>query len=301
MAKVNFPGKLYDSTTTPAKTSALEKWWSKEGMRMMLETAGDAKLPASEKFWDAQFLEQKYCLEGFQFGNWLSQEDRYNYLMNAGAGLYHLSHTVLQVAPKFIGLNKLSVCFGSRGIRKSYAHFSGSLSLIHINRWKRSSGDRQSTYLKMFKDSPQYGSFAHEFGHWMDCLNGDFSSGGRLVLMGTRDSVLNGASDTAKYHQEQIFKVLFFNGNKPTAWCEQFMAIKATEYWYRRTEIWARYFEATVSMILEQNKIPSTFICHPAWYAMNAYPPTELLLLALPHFKRYVAAWTREAKVLKKS
>lgn len=298
---MKFPGELNKVGTQPPVTAnALTKWWDKHGVRMIANLQATAKVPASEHFWDAEFLIKKYRLKGIDFGNWLSQEDRYNYLMMAGVAMYHLSHTILKCPAGHIGRGQLFLSFGSRGRGGSYAHYHSTDQYIQINRWPKTAGKRGKSYTKTLAAGKTHEAFAHEFGHAVDGKNMEYMSGGRSVIMGVRQPVLLKQLHqkwAARLEMERLFLVLFFKPNgEPTDWVKKFTALNEKEYWYRRTEIFARYFEALSALILEEQGIDPSFMCMVSEYGSVVYPPKALLKQSIPQFRAFCKAWSSEIK-----
>lgn len=296
--RIKFPGKLID-IAKPGSTfefSNVEAWWKKNGIRSILKTRVDAKISTTIKFWDPEYVISTFKLNGLQYGNWLSQEDRFNYLMSAGAGLHLLATKVMDIPAEKLGAGKLGLCFGSRGKPKSLGTFWPSLSLINVNRWKRKKGNRGLAYESAFLGANTIGCFAHEFGHWLDwhCGAGtSFQSGGVDVIMGIRQNKLAAGKGTCSYHMERIFETLFLFMGQPTPWVKDMMDADLKKYWYQRTEIFARYFEAMTSMILERQGIPSEILCNPDFYRGRVYPPTDLLKATESDFKAFCQAWAK--------
>lgn len=88
--------------------------------------------------------------KGIEFGNWVTQEERQQFLNSTYDGFLDLL-TIMKLDAKAGSLyGQLGIAFGSRGNSRASAHFEPDNNLIHITKTKA------------------IGSLAHEFGHAMD-------------------------------------------------------------------------------------------------------------------------------------
>jgi hypothetical protein len=154
--------------------SAHDQFWNEASIQKMYK-----RFRTDAPLWQGiyrsgQFVE-KICeihgLKGVQFGNWLTAEDRYNYLLATHACLFDMNQ-VLKFKQNSLGLNKsLAVTFGSRGVPNALAHYEGDRLIINLSRYKRS--DRLPPELELTKEerfimTGGVGSFGHEYGHFLD-------------------------------------------------------------------------------------------------------------------------------------
>ncbi|HSH64392.1 MAG TPA: hypothetical protein VLB84_01020, partial [Bacteroidia bacterium] len=134
-------GKIVDHGQEIPEGNA-DKYWGREGIDLVFRPNDEAvrkgdKIPSTYKYADVRFLENFYGLNAFEFGNWLSQQDRLNYLSGLGLALFDLWR-LLGFSPKQIGIkNKLSVAFGARGRGKALAHFEPATFVINLTRYGR--------------------------------------------------------------------------------------------------------------------------------------------------------------------
>lgn len=273
--KNNELGKIVDhGKVAPEGNSDI--YWGREGIDLVFLPNDDKvrkgeKVPSTYKYADMRFLEDYYGLKAFEFGNWLSQQDRVNYLSGLGLALFDL-HKLLGFAPKQMGLDgKLSVAFGARGRGRALAHFEPGAFVINLTRYSRPEKleKRSVTYrrVNLILQDGGVGAFAHEFAHALDFYAGTFIekapdwqiSGGRDTdnamrfpsakkekLQSLMDNLLNKIFWKGKNTQSDYYKRLNKKGTK--------------EYYLRRNEIWARSFEVYVHFKLEKRKNKNVFL-----------------------------------------
>lgn len=175
-------GKLVDEGEVPTSKSRADNYW--EGKTKVIFTPNNkairsgSDIPSSYRYNNIDFLENHYNLKAVEFGNWLSQQDRQNYLSGLGLALYDLTN-ILGFAPAKLSLKKkITVAFGARGRGSALAHFESDTFAINITRYKRPA--KGSTLrpsfdrTKLLIASGGVGSFAHEYGHALDYFGGTF-------------------------------------------------------------------------------------------------------------------------------
>lgn len=160
-----YPVKLFDIDRMPR--SRVEKYWHKV---MFKDVFNDdkRKLPSSFQYYDQDHVLEKFQLRGLQYGNWLNQEDRYQYLMGAAISLYDLAK-ITGFTHKQVGFEgTLRLSFGARGSGSALAHFEPWSKTINITRYREEDKD--------FGDKDKYleyggsGSLGHEWAHALDCF-----------------------------------------------------------------------------------------------------------------------------------
>lgn len=278
-------GKIVDHGQVAPEGNS-DVYWGREGIDLVFQPNDSAvrigeKISSSYKYADMRFLEDYYGLKAFEFGNWLSQQDRLNYLSGLGLALFDL-YKLLDFSPKQIGIKgKLSVAFGARGRGKALAHFEPGAFVINLTRYSRPKQlDKRPSNFKrvnLILQDGGVGSFAHEFGHALDFYSGTFIekapewqiSGGRDTnpairfpslkkpkLQSLMDNLLNKIIWKGKNVQSDYYKRLNKKGTK--------------EYYLRRNEIWARSFEVYVHFKLEKHKNKNVFL-NKSKYAERFY------------------------------
>lgn len=268
-------GKIVDyGKTAPQGNSDI--YWGRTGIDLIFQPNDSKvrtgeKIPSTYKYADMRFLETYYGLKAFEFGNWLSQQDRLNYLSGLGIALFDLYH-LLGFEQKHIGLDgKLSVSFGARGRGSALAHFEPAAFVINLTRYGRPKQLSKRTpkfkRVDLILQDGGVGAFAHEYGHALDFFAGTFIeeadewqiSGGRSTdhavrypslkkpkLQSLMDTLLNAIIWRGKNVQSDYYKRLNKKGTK--------------EYYLRRNEIWARAFEVYVQFKLQKKKHKNVFL-----------------------------------------
>ncbi len=234
-------------------------------------------IPSEYKYSNIRYIESYYGLKGIEFGNWLSQQDRVNYLSGFGMALYDL-HKVLGFTPKQIGLKgKLAVAFGARGQGRSVAHFDEVTFVINLNRYSRP--EKVADRPKKFKrvnlivkngNGGGVGAFAHEFAHALDFYSGSFiekaiswqiSGGDKQDPAMPKESgkKLQGLMNTL------MNKIMWKSKKIHSAYYTRLKKTGAGEYDLQRNEIWARSFEVFVQYQLENKKHKNIFLNEPKY------------------------------------
>lgn len=248
-------------------------------------------------------VQEVFKLRGFQFGNWVSTEDRFNYLAAMYICLFDLQR-VLKFKNSNLGLDKqLAISFGSRGVPRALAHYEPSNIVINISRYKRP--DVVKAIIKktvpkeiLFIETGGIGSFAHEYGHFLDGVYGMYSEPVRFepFLTGASGSLSKRRTDTASSHPmrkvvEDMYEIMFWktgkNGKKlKTAFSERLEAT-GSDYLQNRQEIFARSFEQYVDFKLQAMKIKNDFMVKRKYAADHYLLPGELKKV-VPYFDKLI-------------
>lgn len=213
--------KLFDTDITISKGGRVQRYWMMKVMH-----PNYAKEEAAEQEVDMVAILKAYKVKAFEFGNWVSQNDRYDFVHAFVHSAELLSDIV---GSKNLGLDLLlGVAFGARGRGGgAWAHYEPGYNVINLTRNK------------------SYGCLAHEWAHAIDY------NLGRHVDQNKDYSYLTGGRSIACILPENTGAQLRYWANavvdeaKAT---ESFARLKnADEYWHRRTEVWARYFEQYIA------------------------------------------------------
>ena len=211
---------------------------------------------------DLYAIMAKYNIKGFEFGNWVTQEERAEYVSSLTPTLEHLFSVL---GSRNIGINRnVGVAFGARGSRGALAHYEPVLNMINLTRYKGA------------------GSLAHEYGHALDYNLGSFLdqhkdypalSGGRSIAAslpentgGQLRAYVNQIVDSIRNGKNFAKMEL---ANKEAAAQGQDPVYSA--YWFRRTEIFARFFEQYVCYCLAERRISSRLLVK-SWSTYLAFP-----------------------------
>ena len=271
-----------------------------------------------------------YGLRTITFGNWVKQFDRLNFCALLSIALSDLEAYV--IAPKTknivkgLGKKELTIDWGGRGKKGANGIFYSGSTLINLRRFSRpdkllqdlaEAGINTAPYLSKYFEpvkgqsggtnyqlnkqgyiwvlgSSGFGSFAHEYGHFLDNYLGrkfgakDFFISGRGVLPVrqelTEKDILYAMTGSyiqpnieAKVLMFQVFRDLYYDKKvKRTVvgddtyyypnenllnlekYCKQ-TGGKET-YWLSFIEVWARLFEVFVTNELSSKGVTNTFL-----------------------------------------
>ena len=115
-------------------------------------------MPKFFQFWDHRFLMKHFELRGWEFGEWVTQEDRMNYVAATGISLYDMRQ-ILGFKAKDMGLaGKITMAIGARGVSAASAHFEPFSFAINLTRYKGKPGPskvRYSPWLKRLREAPK--------------------------------------------------------------------------------------------------------------------------------------------------
>lgn len=168
--RLNPSPKLFD-TQRIARGGKIEDHWDPKTYQDVFGNARRGPKVPDEFLRSNQDYALKYFnLRAFEYGNWLNQRDRHQYLMGATVSMLDLAH-IVGVKPKQIGLSaKVNLAFGARGTGGTLAHFEPSTWAINITRYGRAVKGRDSGFLS----SGGAGSLGHEWAHALDFFLGRY-------------------------------------------------------------------------------------------------------------------------------
>ena len=236
--------KITDTSNTINAGGRAEKYWKHKSVK------SHSSSPArSRDDVDLQSILQRYNLKGFEFGNWLNNDERYDRVLACEDSLAELAKIM---GSKNLGMNRLTgIAFGARGSKGALAHYEPGYNMINITKEK---GD---------------GCLAHEFGHALDYNIGryydqhkqyNYLSGGRSlatclkninkggVIRSNMNAVVDQASELLRN------RILFY-----------------PDYWKRRNEIFARLFEQYSAYKLKQEGYRDKFLTS-SWTEYTSSP-----------------------------
>lgn len=251
--------------------STFDLFWNEGNIRKFY-TSFRSGAPIPKGIYNSGQMVDKICkihgLKGVQFGNWLTAEDRYNYLLCAHACLYDMNK-VLKFKQSNMGLSEtLAVTFGSRGVPKALAHFEGDRMIINLSRYKRA--DRISKALnkeQLFIQTGGAGSFGHEYGHFLDNAFGLYSDqykGSNWLTTLPRSTSkekfkYSKEKNPLRWYVEEIFEVMLWNSNGTPSNFQK-RILNETDYYNFRCEMWARLFEVYLNIKLQEKGVRNTFL-----------------------------------------
>lgn len=277
--------------------SKMEAWWKGKGFQDIYKEFRKGAVPSVllNKIKDVRKVEQLFCLRGFQFGNWVNNEDRFNYLAALGICLYDLNK-VLKFKANNLGLGgALGVAFGARGQRGALAHYEPKTNIINMTRYY--DADRfvkpKSKAIR-FVESGGVGSFAHEYGHFLD-----FFFGSRIEPHARYYSLTNGKSTNPnridydqkkypiRYAMENLLEVAYWDKSKtkPSTFVKRITNFSKKPYYVQRAEMLARMFEQYVAYKLKQSGVSNSFLTDTK-YTSAVYMTSAELKKVVPLFDR---------------
>lgn len=263
-------------------------WWDSQDFKKLYRVFRKGHLPTAflNKVKDVRKVQTVFKLRGYQFGNWVSNEDRYNYLGALAICLYDLSK-VLKFKGNNLGLDShLGVAFGARGVKGAAAHYENETNIINITRYHEASRyNKNPSKAYLFANTGGVGAFAHEYGHFLD-----YFFGGRVethptiyaLTAGRKTSTKRIAYDRNKYPLrsivEDILEVAFWSADKkkPSTFYARLRRNTKKDYWFRRNEIFARLFEQYIAYKLKQLKVQNSFLTDTKYRKDVYMTPTEL-------------------------
>jgi hypothetical protein len=251
--------KLVDSSAEVSKGGRAQNYW-------MGVHVARSKYYDSDKSTDTvdQFaVIKKYSLKGFEYGNWVNNNDRNDRLTATNESFADMANII---GSKNIGFDgTLGIAFGARGHSKFAAHFEPSTFMINLTK------------------ENGFGALAHEYGHALDYFFGMY------VDQNSKDSSLVGGDTTRAYldttglgtlrkmANEVVNNATKDKGSSSKSY-QNWEKAEDGEYWFRRNEIFARTFEQWVRSKLHKKGIKNTFL------AAKKYEST--MYLTLPDFNR---------------
>lgn len=277
----------FSDTLTDSSYSKLDQYWIKNSMNFFYPHFRGGKSPIpkglKEKVDSQEKITELFKIKGFQFGNWLSVEDKYNYVTATIHCLYDLNKVV-----RFnynVGLNySLGVAYGARGSGSAMAHFEAATNIINLTRYKRSDRAGGTPKLQRFLYTGGVGSFAHEYGHFLDSYFGAYADRNKkhFSLSGwgsTYRGDIEAKKGSMRETMNKILEIAYWkNRDKkiPSSFYNRIRQTSDRPYWVERAEIFARIFEQYVSSKLQRGGIYNIFLSQKK-YTNNVYmTPHEL-------------------------
>lgn len=241
----------------------IEEYWGKvkpNARKMGVEPA------TGTHYLDTQEAVEQFGLYGIEYGNWLNQQDRADFLFGLTVSLADMAR-VLGVKQSNMGLGKrLEFALGARGKTAAAAHFEP----LHLS-------------INLTKESGK-GSLSHEFGHAID-FQGGMAAGIRGFLSEGRSTrkqpdYTNRPPNTPAFWMEKALdKILWQDNGRPSSynkWLEG-----QTTYFNRRTEIFARMTERLFYTLFKDKGVHNSFAVDSR--PTSDWPSEDLILKAKPY------------------
>lgn len=260
-------GKLYDSYGERTGGRVDRYWGEIVPKKSYLGREADLR----GYYLDPHKAIEHFNLHGIEFGNWMNQEDRVNFMYATLVSLADIAK-VLNVPQSAMGLNqRLQLAFGARGKGGFAAAFYMPSPTAVINLTKT-----------MGK-----GTFAHEFGHALDEHARLIETGKRGLMSGRTTSRTTNPGlypkESTAYLFEKVFETLYWKEDgSPTAFYNA--QTKRSKYYNMRAEVWARTFERYCEIKFEEAGIVNRWALDPDGFQ----PPRDLVLKAAPWIQKIV-------------
>lgn len=226
----------------PIRNGKVERWWYEGGdtPHSINKRTANRNLSGREKLGkDLPTVEdtlKMFNFRGFEFGNWLSQSERYDVFRTFQYCLADMSDWL---GSRNIGFdNQIGVAFGARGSRGAKAHYEAIENVINMTKMRGA------------------GSLLHEYAHAIDyCVGAFFDqngyhmglSGGHTMSQSEKNvggqframmnKILNYARSTESYHKMSHTPQYAMNFN----------------YWGNSTEMFARLTETYYGYYYNKN------------------------------------------------
>lgn len=308
---INTIHKYKDIGNVPDGGRQLEYWENAEVIPLFpkLRKAKSA-LPKSFAFYDHAYLMNHFGLRGWEFGKWVTNEDRMNYVCGSGIALFDL-RAVLGFPAAQIGLEGMvSMAIGARGKSRAVAHFEPNSFAINLTRYKDNPGPSELhsyPFLKIYPKTVRFlnmggvGSLAHEYGHALDYFFGGYIdqdpdafalSGGSSVRTAPDMALLQRKGMRATM-EKVLNQIIWEKPGKQTAFYSNLRAYLTknkikSDYLYRRNELFARVFEQYIGFKLKQKGIVNALL-HKRKYGNISYLPEAHLKTLVPAMDRLVS------------
>ncbi len=226
---------------------------------------------------DSNLVLDHFNLRSIEFGNWMTQQDRSNFLYASALSLHHLAQ-ILKIDDADIGMGgRLSLALGARGSGQASAHYESTPYAV-INLTK----------------TQGFGALAHEYAHAIDNIisfltksRETFVSGGRETRKGYDPKIVKNGNFFEQQFEE-FYNLLYFNKKgEETQFSKDISGYNAGDYYERRNEVFARSFEVYVFNLLKDANIKNTFLVSSS-YKDRIYPNEKLSKLVKPIIDRIV-------------
>ncbi len=282
MQQVNYR-KIFDFgllPKAPITGGRIEEYWRYESLKKIYNLKRKPQFPfkSSIDYVDQEFICKAYKIKGFEYGNWVTQDERLNFLVCGHISLFDLAK-IMQFPANNLGFTyKLGIAFGARGHSPALAHFepgSFMINLTQLHGWK---------------------SLAHEYGHALDYYFGGYIDQDRSSFS------LSGGHSTAKFvslsgfnkdglryaMNDLINSINTVTINNKIVNSESYKRLNGYgDYWFHRTEIFARFFERYVMYRLSKLGIQNTFLAKEK-YTASVYVTKTDFNRVLPKMERLI-------------
>jgi hypothetical protein len=239
--------------------------------------------------------QKKYKILAIGFGNWLSVDDRTNYVNLLSIMLADLNK-VLGFRNN-LGLGILGIGIGARGRSKALAHYEPNTNIINLTRYVRGDVEKEIRFLSTGGAL----SFAHEYGHFLDYIAGGyFDKNIKFFSLTNGDSTKTdrqhptAKNDSLRYLMDNVMERIIFADvakKKYSAYYNRLLVaskLQKSNYYIRRNEIFARAFEVYITHELNRKKIVNHLL--NAKYRRDIYLSTAEMKKVAPAIRKLIIA-----------
>lgn len=285
--------KIVDSSATVTAGSRADLYWQNEGFADYISFVRPKfTLPRSlQANSSIEIVQNRFSIKDVNFGNWVTNEDRFNYLNSLIVCCYDLNKVV--GFNYNIGFGYLAVAFGARGKGRASAHYEPLFRIINITRYHDSDYSKVSRFI----GTGGMGAFAHEYGHFLDYFAGEFldKSPKLFAVTGGRTTSKDRTNGTGEIRQtaDEILENIIWREPQKTLsnYYKRLVELVAKlddmgDYYLRRNEIFARWFEAWIGYELRKQGITNRLLAQSK-YDARIYPTDTELEKVGPLFKRF--------------
>lgn len=192
-----------------------------------------------EEEFDMKAILNEFSLKGFEFGRWVNNEDRYDFVIGTKESMEDLSKLLKS---KNLGINhNIGVAFGARGQGgNALAHYEPVYNMINLTKPNGS------------------GTLAHEYGHALDYNIGQY------VDQNKKHAALSGGRSMSKFPVDNTGGTVRLLMRKLIYEIKSTLSYGRTkdmsDYWKYNTEVFARFFEQWCCYKLKESGKRNTFL-----------------------------------------
>lgn len=264
--------KIVQTDINASHGSALDRYWKNKGFDSLINyirpgSNRQAQLTALQSF---DKVVPAYSLKFIDYGNWVNQEDRFNYSLSLNLALEDLQR-ILNFKNNNLGIfGELSVTFGARGVPKALAHYEPENRLINISRYV---DDTSVPKQRRFLSTGGMGSFAHEYGHFLDYFFGTNSEpvkGKYSLTEGGSTASVNYKPEYSpklnpmNYQMSKVINTIIFADVEKRVLSPYYRLllnkVGESAYFFRHNELFARAFEVWVHVKCKEKGIRNLFL-----------------------------------------
>lgn len=261
--------KLVETDVNVSTGSALDRYWKSKGISNYVEKIRPgSKVQILNALREFDEVTKVFNLDAIGYGNWVTQEDRFNYSVAMHLALQDLQ-SILQFPGNDLGKTLLKVTFGARGVPRALAHYEPSNYLINVSRY---SSDTSLPKALRFLNTGGMGSFAHEYGHFIDYVYGQNAEFGSKPCLSEGDSTAsieylpkyNPSKQPLRHQMSKIMMAIIFKDEKKRTLSPYYRMLKnkvgEKPYFFQQNELFARAFESYIHTKCKEKHINNRFL-----------------------------------------